>query len=118
MKIYNKLCTPAKFYLVISVLAYILILLQNIGNHGRFSLGNYSCRHSNQPVFLFFQALYILFWTWLLNLICKVNPSISWVIVLFPFILFFIAIGIVLFQGMHKDKQDGFGNGELSQMTP
>jgi hypothetical protein len=46
-----------------------------------------------------------------------VNPSISWIIVLFPFLLFFIALGLVLFQGMHKDKQEGFGYGEASQMT-
>ena len=117
MKIYKKLCNPAKFYFVISVLSYILILLQNIGNYGRFTLGNYSCRHSNQPMFLFFQAFYIVFWTWLLNIICKVNTSSSWIIVLFPFLLFFIVIGMVLFQGMHKDKQDGFGNGALYQVT-
>jgi hypothetical protein len=117
MKYYDKLCNPAKFYFIISIVSYILILLQNIGNSERFTLGSYSCRHSNPVLLLLAQLIYIGFWTWLLNLICKVNTSISWVIVLFPFILFFIALGLVLFHGMHKDKQEGFGYGEASQMT-
>jgi hypothetical protein len=117
MKLYDKLCNPAKFYFILSTVTFILILLQNIGTPKRFALGSYSCRHSSPGVLLFAQAIYIVFWTWLLNLICKVNPSISWIIVLFPFLLFFIALGLVLFQGMHKDKQEGFGYGEASQMT-
>jgi hypothetical protein len=64
---------------------------------------------------LLIQALYILFWTWLLNLICKVNKGISWIIVLFPFILFFLALGIILFQGIQQDRLENFG--ELSQYT-
>ena len=115
MKLYDKLCDPAKFYFIISVLSYIFILLQNIGGQGRFTLGSYSCRHSNPAMLLLVQALYILFWTWLLNIICKVNKGISWVIVLFPFLLFFIALGIVLVQGMRKDRKEGFG--ELSQFS-
>jgi hypothetical protein len=117
MKLYDKLCNPAKFYFILSTVTFIFVILQNIGTPNRFTLGNYSCRHSNPGLLLLVQAFYILFWTWLLNVICKINTSISWVIVLFPFILLFIALGLVLFQGMHKDKQEGFGYGEASQMT-
>ena len=115
MKLYDKLCDPAKFYFVLATISYILILLQNIGERGRFTLGSYSCRHSNPVLLLIVQALYILFWTWLLNLICKVNKGISWVIVLFPFLLYFIALGMILFQGIQKDRMENFG--ELSQYT-
>ena len=115
MKLYDKLCDPAKFYFVIATISYILILLQNLGG-SRFTLGSYSCRHSNPILLLVVQALYILFWTWLLNLICKLNKNISWVIVLFPFLLFFIALGIVLFQGIQKDRMEQFGS--VSEYTP
>ena len=90
MKWFNKLCDPAKFYLLLSAISYSLILLQNIGNRSTFTLGTYSCQHSSPGLFLVGQAIYIALWTWLLNLICKWNPAISWVIVLFPFLLFFI----------------------------
>jgi hypothetical protein len=102
MKWFDKLCPPAQFYLFISVLSYSFILLQNIGNSGRFTLGTYSCHHSSPGLFLLGQALYIALWTWLLNMICKVNTGISWLIVLFPFILFFILLGLVLVQGVRE----------------
>jgi hypothetical protein len=35
-------------------------------------------------------------------MICKVNTGISWLIVLFPFILFFILLGLVLVQGVRE----------------
>jgi hypothetical protein len=107
-----KLCKPAKFYLFLSVISYSLILLQNIGNTNKFSLGIYSCNHSKPGLFLGCQALYIILWTWLLNMICKINPNISWVIVLFPFILFFLLLGLVLLQGI-----EGFHGGDLPNFT-
>jgi hypothetical protein len=108
MKLYDKLCSPAKFYLLISIVSYIFIILQNIGNGKRITLGTYSCNHSNPVMVLVLQALYILFWTWVLNLICKINPSISWVIVLLPFILFFLLMALVLIDGMNKDRREGY----------
>ena len=113
MKWFDKLCPPAQFYFVVSVLSYSFILLQNIGNHSRFTLGTYSCAHSNPGLFLAGQALYILLWTFLLNYICKWNTNISWVIVLFPYLLFFVLLGLVLFEGL-----EGFrGAGDLPNFT-
>ena len=114
MKLFDKLCQPAKFYFILSMISYILIILQNIGNTQRFYLGNYSCTHSNPALVLITQGIYIILWTWILNIICKVNPGISWVIVLFPFILSFILLGLLLFQGIRED----FANGAMSQFTP
>jgi hypothetical protein len=46
--------------------------------------------------------LYIIFWTWILNLICKSGASVvSWVLVLFPIILMFLIIGYFLLTGKH-----------------
>jgi len=97
---FNQLCPPAKFYLVMSIVYYILILLQNIGSHDRFYLGSYSCSHSNPGILLLINGLYIILWTWLLNLICGINKTISWIIVFFPVFVLFISFGIVLMRGI------------------
>ena len=102
---FKKLCTPAKFYFIIAAVSYALMLLQNINCKDRFYLGNYSCPQ-NTGIILLGNALYILVWTWIINLICTVNKTISWVIVLFPFILLFICLGILLIHGM---QQESFG---------
>jgi hypothetical protein len=39
------------------------------------------------------KLIYILFWTWILNLICKDGHSgISWLLVLVPFVLMFFVV--------------------------
>ena len=101
---FSKLCSPAKFYFLISSVSFILMLLQNIGSNGRFNLGVYSCPHSHTGVILILNALYILAWTWILNLICTINKTLTWVIVLFPFIMLFIALGAVMIRGMHMES--------------
>jgi hypothetical protein len=98
MKFYDALCKPAQFYLVISVFAYVIMLLQNISGDDAFTLGAYSCPYSNKGTILFFNALYIIIWTWMLNLICRINPKISWFIVLFPFIMLFLALAVLFFK--------------------
>jgi hypothetical protein len=75
------------------------MLIQNIGATDRFTLGSFSAPHSNPMMLLVVNALYIAVWTWMLNILCRINTNISWVIVLFPFVLFFIGIGLLLFQG-------------------
>jgi hypothetical protein len=43
------------------------------------------------------KLIYILFWTWVLNLICKDgHTNISWLLVLLPFILLFVMIGLLM----------------------
>lgn len=91
----KNLCTPAYVYLVISILALAIMIFQNIGNESIYCLGNYNCDVSSTTMIFIIKILYILFWTWLLNIICKSGaPIVSWVLVLFPFILFFIFIAM------------------------
>ena len=99
MKLYNSLCKPARFYLLISVFMYIFVILQNVSATDRFTLGTYSTPHSNPLMILVFNAVYIVLWTWMLNLICKIHPGISWLIVLFPIVLLFIGFAMLLFSG-------------------
>lgn len=99
-KYYNVLCKPAKFYFVISVVMYLIVFIQNITTPGKFSLGLYSCHHEQTPLILIFNALYILLWTYILNVICSINTTLSWIIVLFPFVLSLFILGYIMFIGL------------------
>ena len=93
----SQLCSPALFYFVISVFAILISILQNLGNNGKYNLGSYSCKVPSIILVFFIKIMYILFWTWILNLICKDGyKGIAWLLVLFPFILLFIIMGLVL----------------------
>lgn len=89
-----NLCAPAKVYLVISVITLFFMWTQNIGSGSMYCVGDYGCEMPNKGVVFVLKVLYIAFWTWLLNLICKSGvPIVSWILVLFPFVLMFVLIG-------------------------
>ncbi len=93
----GELCTPSMVYFIISMVALLAVILQNIGNNDRFHLGNFNCRVPSTIALLIAKVIYILFWTWILNLICKDGyPMISWLLVLLPFISIFILMGIIM----------------------
>ena len=96
----KKLCTPSFIYFLISTLSFVLIMVQNLGNTNTYCIGSYSCDVISTFFALVIQAGYILFWTWILDLICKAGYSeIAWFVVLLPIILFFIIFGLlVLYQ--------------------
>ena len=86
----KELCTPATIYFVISVVSLVVILFQNLGNSNSYNVGSFSCRVPNTAFVFIVKLVYILFWTYVLNLICKDGHSgIAWLLVLFPFILLF-----------------------------
>ena len=87
----RNLCTPSYVYLVISSIALIVMLYQNIGNVNTYCLGSYSCNVSSTALIFIIKAVYILFWTWILNLMCKSNASnIAWLVLLLPVIIMFV----------------------------
>ena len=84
----KELCSPALFYFVISIVGLLIVAFQNMGNNNELMLGSSMLNVQNNPVIFIVKLLYILFWTWILNLICKDGHSgISWVLVFLPFIL-------------------------------
>ena len=95
----NKYCTPSLFYFYISVFSFLIIYIQNLGNNiNTFCVGIYDCRVSNKYIVLFMQLLYIFFWTYILDLLCRNGfKSVSWFIVLLPYIVFFILLNVLLF---------------------
>ena len=97
MKFLNRksMCEPAMLYLLVGVIGIVGILVQNlaIGDERTFCVANYECDMINKTTGLILQVIYVLFWTWLLNILCKRGyVNVSWVIVLFPFLLY---IGII-----------------------
>lgn len=100
MKDFKNLCTPAHLYLVISVVGMILMMFQNAGNTTSYCVGAYECPVPNTSVIFISKAIYILFWTFVLNAICKAGyKNISWFLLLIPFILMAILIGLLMLNG-------------------
>ena len=89
----SELCSPAYIYFILSLISMIIISIQNIGNKGIYCVGSYACRVPSTILVFIIKMLYILFWTWVLNLMCKDgHKGIAWALVLFPFIVFFIIL--------------------------
>jgi hypothetical protein len=93
----KQLCTPALVYFVISMIGIALAVVQNLGNDRQYTLGSFSCEVPSTILVFVVKVIYILFWTWILNLICKDGyTNISWFLVLFPLILLFVLLGLLL----------------------
>ena len=93
----KELCNPALFYFIISVIALVVSALQNVGRKNTYVLGGLTRRVPNTALVFLVKIVYILFWTWILNLICKDgHTGIAWFLVLIPFILLFVIMGMVL----------------------
>ena len=94
---FKNLCPPALLYLVISLIMVFIIAFYNYGNEHLYCVGYYSCPVSSIYLIFVLKLIYIIFWTWILNLICKAGvPIISWLLVLAPLLLFFVLIGMLL----------------------
>ena len=93
----KNLCTPSLLYLIISLIAIVVIAFQNFTNEKVYCLGSYSCNVTNVYMIFLLKIVYVIFWTWILNLICRAGaPIISWLLVLFPIILFFVLLGLMM----------------------
>ena len=87
------LCDPALYYLLISVAIIIVIASQNYGQGYNYCVGTHSCPSSHVSGLFALKVLYVLLWTWILNLICKNgSETLSWILVLFPIVLMFVFI--------------------------
>jgi len=93
----RNLCTPSYVYLVISVIFIIFSLIQNYNYTDTYCLGSYSCDVSSTMMIFIIKIIYVLFWTWVLNLICRAGaPNFAWFLVLFPIILMFLLISLLM----------------------
>ena len=111
---FRHLCKPAMVYLAISVVALIAIAYQNMGMNNMYCMGNFSCYVPSTAAVIFSEALYILFWTWILHLMCRTGyASISWFMVVFPLVLFFVLIGLMMLTSRSLTQ-----SGRVQRMQP
>ena len=93
----KRLCLPSKVFLALSLFSFTVMVLQNINGSSEYCVGRYSCRTNKYMIFMV-KFLYILFWTYILNMLCVWGlGSLSWFFVLFPFIVMFLSISILMF---------------------
>jgi len=93
----KDLCTPAMLYFVISMIGLVIVLLQNLGNTNSYHVGSFSCRVPNTAAVFIVKLVYVLFWTYVLNLICKDGHiGLSWLLILLPWLLLFVMMGILM----------------------
>ena len=89
-KTLKELCTPAMLYFVISIIGLVIVLMQNLGNTNSYHVGSFSCRVPNTAVVFIVKLIYVLFWTWILNIICRDGfEGIAWILDLLPYLLMF-----------------------------
>jgi len=75
------------------------MMIQNYSFSDTYCLGSYSCNVSSTMMIFIIKILYILFWTWILNLMCRAGaPTFAWFLVLFPIVLMFLLIAILMVQ--------------------
>jgi len=82
---FKYLCLPSKVYFVLSVIGILSSLLM-------------PAVFGNLPIlFQVVHLVYVVFWTWVLNLICKAGYKwLSWVLVLAPYVVAFLLVTFVL----------------------
>lgn len=96
-KTITKLCAPAAIYFTISILIILTMFFQNLSNNRIYKVGAYTKIVPNVMVIFIIKLLYTVFWTYILNLMCNDgNRILSWLLILFPFVLFFVIMGIFM----------------------
>ena len=97
-KVFKSLCTPAQLYLGLSILSILGMCFQNMGNPNVYACGLMKATTPINNIFFFIpKVLYVLGWTYLLNILCqKGYNKLSWLLVLLPFIAMFILIGLLI----------------------
>ena len=78
-KNYNKLCSPAQVYLIITLLWFVMSILLNVPQE------NYVCT-----------LVYSFIWIFILNLLCKKSEKLAWAIFLLPIFLHILILMAVM----------------------
>lgn len=105
----KNLCTPAYLYFLVSAICLLALLIQNLQGGSTYRCGMYKAEVGNVPMIFIGKVIYVLFWTVVLDALCKTGyKNLSWLLVLFPFILFAMAlVGLTMRrrEGMDIGKQ-------------
>lgn len=114
------LCKPSKFYLYLSIAGIVMSVIQNVRkfDNSNYKCGSFSVNVPSVMLIFAFKIVYVLFWTYVLNLLCKDNNvRLAWLLVLFPVILMFVILGMLLLTGgVKKDAgKEGFSEGLIDE---
>jgi len=98
LKLFESLCSPAQLYLGMSVFAVLTQCYQNIGKPNEFTCGLMKSQSPiNNAFYIAFEILYVLGWTYMLNVLCKKSYSkLSWLLILVPLVGMFVIIGLLI----------------------
>jgi uncharacterized protein YhhL (DUF1145 family) len=102
-----KYCPPAQLYLILSVTAVLLMVIENIGcRMNEYRVASYSCDLDFPNVVVFVAKIaYIAIWTIILNSLCKSGYTpLAWFLVLAPLVVFLLLI-VLLVLLMRSSKQ-------------
>lgn len=85
------LCKPARLYLVLSIIVFIVMVFQNYGNIDYYCLGKLQCESPSLTIIYLIKFVYVAFWTLIIQLLCNYKQTtIAWLLVLYPIILYII----------------------------
>lgn len=86
---FRELCPPAMLYFVVSMFVMAWVFFQNLGHdQSQYTMGYVGFRVPNIYLMMAFKVLMILFWTYVLNLICRDgHQMLSWFMVMLPFLM-------------------------------
>ena len=93
LKLFNKLCNPAKLYVLLSFVSIVVYIVHFMGQSKK--------THSIKDLGL--QVLLMFIWTAILNKVCsfKYGEKISWILVFLP-VVFMIVLMVLAFKMVDK----------------
>ena len=122
-KMFEKLCNPAKLYLVLSLISVVLYMV-SLSGYGHeldklHAMGVDADHHTYMGLLM--QIVWAILWTSVLNYICHKFPkhgtTISWVLVILPFVLFAMLLFFTLFVLAHVKATAKAHQGNLDAMS-
>ena len=109
---FDKLCPPAQIYLIVSVIMLVLsyfglsAISQQLEIHQSSSpllqSLNFTYQKDSRTSYVV-QGVLILLWTWVLSYLCRKGyTSLSWFLVLLPWVLMFLAFFVYILEMIKK----------------
>ena len=102
----KNLCTPAYVYLVISFIAIFSLMYEKSPEYSNYCLNKFGCKVGTMTIIILTQGLLTVIWAVILDKICKRGyPGISWFLLALPYLMFFVAIWLLIHYGKFKKKK-------------
>jgi hypothetical protein len=109
---FDKLCIPAQIYLIVSFILMVLSyfglnaisqqITLNQSNNSFLQSLNFTYQKDARTSYVV-QAVFIVLWTWVLSYLCnKGFSNLSWFLILFPWILMFLAFFVYIIETVKK----------------